>query len=756
MCRLIRFELQKVWCRRGFVLAVCALLFGNVFFQWYTSLGGEGTPELSCYKRFQADTAKLSETEKGAYVERLKQTVDGVTFVETILSMQNSEMGAFFAEQERRERPGLFEAYRDLYESGGYLQYAGTLEAERAFVEELYEEERQVAAYGAYLKSVQERGSALAGISIFGAQAESGFSSRNVQKSAADHGGLTTAGIRWAPSKTVVSAMESTWTDVLLILLVFLFVGSLVTEEKQKGLLFITRSTKYGIGHDVSAKLSALLVHCLVSSALFYGANLLFFGCSTGWCDVTARLQSLAPYLESGLSVSIGGYLFLSVLTKALAIFGAGAVLAAACILSENVALPYFVGLALWAGSFALWQFVPAASGAGMAKYLNLFGALRTEKLYGAYINCNVGGYPISRVTLAWMAVGVVALAGVVLCHVFFRQGRSLGIKRGARRLSLPFRPHACLVRYEGYKVLVINRALVILLAFAALVGHRELTRTYSPSVQEQYYRDIMLQLEGGPADEKTNLVEAEAARYREAFGEIQKIDEAVASGELDEETGRAMKVKWEGITAFYPAFQRVEEQHRLVREQGGCYIYDTGYLYVLGVLGDDVLSVFLLASVGIVLAFSHAVSMEHQSGAWGILCATAKGKRGVMTRKAAVCLLSAAVFLSLPFLFRFLSVSAVFPVHGLFSAARNIPFYRSWPRFLPAASLLLLKLFLQVSCGVLLAAATFLFSAWRRNHVQAVFFGFLVLCVPPVLTALGFSFARWFSLYPLYAWGLG
>lgn len=839
MCRLVCFELQKIWCKRSFLLSVCALLALNLFCLWYTSIGGERRPELASYKMFQVDIAGMSETEKGDYIKKQKQAIDGVVFVQNILALQNSEMGYLFVEQELEEHPGVFEEYYDLYESGEYLRYTDSLELESLFLNELYGEQIKVEGYGSWLQAVQESKNALGGISIFGEQDKNSFSFRNIQKSAADYESLTAEGIRWTASRAIVSTVESPWTDILLLLSAFLFVGSLITEEKQKGLFCITRSTRYGISPSLSAKLSALLLHCLVFSAVFFGANYLFFGFSAGWCDVTARLQSLAPYMESNLQISIGEYLLFSVLTKGLVLFGACAVLTAACIVSENVVLPYFLGLILWAVSWALYRFVPAASKTSLAKYSNLYGALRTENLYGAYLNLDFGGYPLSRLALSWIVIGIAGVSGVVLSYVFFLNRKSVGRnsncfsnfclgdfcfdnfhlrqrpiceevpslpncqnslknarttflsqivciagsgimgslqrKRGAKRFLFRFRPHASLMRHEGYKLLLANRALVILLVSGVLIGYNELARTYTPSVQEQYYQNIMLQLEGEQTGEKIDLIKSESARYQEAFEEIERIDAAVDSGELDGETGRAMKTKWYGITAFYPAFQRVEQQYQLVSERGGSYLYDTGYLYLLGIKGDGVLNDFLLLTIGIVLAFSHVISLEYQSGAWGILCATAKGRRGVITRKIAVCALSAAVFSALPFLCRFISVSAVFPVHGLFFAAgslpfcqgwpvtdsptavaasASIPFCQSWPAGIPVIALVLWKLVLQMICGIILTIVMLVFSGWRKNHVQAIFFGFLFLCVPVILTVLGFQFARWFSLYPLYSAG--
>lgn len=752
MRRLIPYELQKIWCRRSFLLLTCILFAINAFFLWYASLGGEGEPKLSSYKRFQARTGKMSEAQKRAYMEEYKQTIDGVIHVRSVLALQNSEMGAVFAEEEKREHPGMFETYYDFFVSDEYLRYTESLELESKFVNSLYEEAEKVAGYGDYLTSVQECRSILEGISIFSAGEEDDFSTRNIQKSAADYGDLTTEGICWMPAKPVVSAMESPLTDILLILSTVLFTGSLVLEEKQKALILVTRSTKNGLGRSILAKLSALLIHCMVVPVLFYGGNCLYFGLTAGWCNWNARLQSLAPYLESNLSVSILGYLLLSVITKGVVLFGAGALLAAVCILAENMILPYFAGGAYWTVSWVLYEFIPGASGWSPLKSVNPYGAMRCEKLYGAYCNLNLWGHPISRTALSWMGTGLAVIGGIVFSFVFYRQGRRLQISRGAKRRRHCFRPHACLLRHEGYKILITNHALVILLAFSGLLAYYEFTRTYAPSVQEQYYQDIMLRLEGRQTDEKSALIAAEEARYREAFGEIDKIEAAVASGELDEETGRSMKSKWQGIIAFYPAFQRVAQQHQFVCEHGGEYIYDTGYLYLLGIRGDDGRNVFLLVTLGIILAFSQVISMEYQSGAWAILFATAKGKRSIMARKAGVCLLSAAVFLALPLVCRFISVSAVFPIRGLLSGAGNIPIYRGWTLQIPAVVPILAKLLAQMLCGVVLTFAVLAFSGCCRNHARAIFLGFLVLCVPVILTVLGFDFAQWLSLYPLYS----
>ncbi len=74
-----------------------------------------------------------------------------------------------------------------------------------------------------------------------------------------------------------------------------------------------------------------------------------------------------------------------------------------------------------------------------------------------------------------------------------------------------------------------------------------------------------MLQLEGKQTDEKTSLILTEQTRYQDAFSQIEKIDEMISNGTIDENVGDTMKSQWYSVTAFYPAFQRVVQQYDLV-----------------------------------------------------------------------------------------------------------------------------------------------------------------------------------------------
>lgn len=755
MCRLIIFELTKIWRKRSFILSVCVLLTANLFLLWYVHLPDDITPPLSAYKAFQEDIASMSEAEKADYITGLKEKMNGIQLVQDVQGMQamGNDMGTELARQKLNDNPGIFEQYYDLYKSGDYLLYTANPSQESVFVDELYEEFACVSAYKNYLSEIQKNKNGMMGISIFSQNDTDSFSNRNIAKSASDYEKLDHVKICWQPAKGITSAMENDITDILLFLGALLFVGSLITEEKEKGLFFITRSTRHGIAASMLGKLWALLIHCIAIVALMICANLAFFAITTGIGPLTVSIQSIAPYMESSLSISVLGYILLSILTKGMVLFGFGAILTGTAICSKKPFAPYLAGIVLFGVSELLYILIPASFAISPCKYLNFAGLMKTGQIYGAYLNLNVSGYPVSRLMLSWVMIGSVAAGAVAACLCAFRRGKKLILKKVSVSLQIPFHPHDSLLRHEAYKLLITNRAILILLCFTLLLGVNDLSRQYHPSVQENYYQEMMLRLEGKFNAEKENLVLSEKERFDEARNNVEQIEAMIESGELDSVTGDAMKSEWEAALALYPGFQRIWQQYEQIITEGGEFVYDTGYLYLFGIQDDSFLMELLLLSVCMVLAFYNSISMEYSRETWFLLGATKYGRKKIISRKIRICLICSALMAVLPWIFRSICISISFPMHGLQNPIQYIPAFSGlgieMPIFCFAAFLISSQIFAVMIVSLVMAVI----SDWRKNDLQALFFGLLILVIPPVLKWMGLDFAGWISVYPIYAW---
>lgn len=204
MCRLIYYELAKIWRKRSLALSVCVLLILNLFLLWYVNCSnGENVP-LSAYKSFQNEIAEMSEIEKGDYISNLKETMDGVCLVQNVLDMQKmqGESGKALAEQEMTANPGVFEKYYKHIKRAA-ICILRILSGRKRILLMNFIEQQKAAGYEEYLQSVQGNKASLSGISIFGNQDKNNFSTRNIEKSAEDYAALSDQNIRWMPSKAL-------------------------------------------------------------------------------------------------------------------------------------------------------------------------------------------------------------------------------------------------------------------------------------------------------------------------------------------------------------------------------------------------------------------------------------------------------------------------------------------------------------------------------------------------------------------------
>ena len=753
MSRLICFELGKVIKKRSFLLSITGILFLNLFLLWYVNLPDGSSPGLSSYKAFEQAIRSMSEEEKQAYVEKLYQDIQGICLVRDVLQLEASsgEMGEVFAQQLRTENPGVFEAYCDAYEKGGYLKYTDSLEQEEALITEIHEELVKVLGYSDYLKSVQDNRGKLGGISIFSSEEADSFSSRNIEKSAGDYRKLENVDITFYPSRGITSAMGNHISDVFLLLAVFLFASGLIYEEKEKQLFSITRATVYGRGRSMAAKLLALGIYCVLLTALFYGLNLLFFAGTTGIGELSRSIQSIAPYMESSLPISVFTYIIESMVTKSAVLFAAGALIIWVAMVSGHGFMCYLSGFAVLSVSWLMYQFIPSYSGWNWFKYLNVLALMKTENIYGGYLNFNLFSHPVSRISASLGVLLIYAGAGILLSVGVFLKCRSFELKRIRLSLVRKFRPHGSLFRHEAYKIFVMNRAGFVLLAFAGLIGYGSLSGEETLSVKESYYQSMMMQLEGELTAEKEWLIDEESRSYEEAFRQIARIDEMVEDGEIDKYTADSMKAEYNSEVVFYPAFQRVLEQYDYVKENGGEFLYDTGYLYVFGVLGDGFSVEFLLLSICLVLSFSNGMAMENQKKSWQLLSATRRGKRQIIFQKAGVCALGTFFISLVPWVCRCIRIRRLYPMHGLWTSLQSIPHYRNTGISMPIACWIIVLVCVQVLTAELLLLVVLLLSYFLKSHVRTLFAAILLLVIPLILKEMGFDFAEWCSLYPLY-----
>lgn len=751
MIKQIPFELEKILRKKG--LLILLLILVNVFLVWYFNKPNESDPPLSAYKAVSRDLSVLSAEEQTAYLNDILTDIDGLNTVETItmFQLQNTDYGRKMAEMLLKSRCEVYEKYKDIYAAGDYLRYTNSLQTERDFIEEILAECTTVAGYDEYIKSIEDNKNLLNGVSIFHKNDGNTFSARNIEKSFSDHLGMTSENIRFAPSKGVKIASQSLVTDILLVLAVFLFAGALITEEKEKGLFYITRAARGGIAKSLSAKLIAMLICCFAATALLFGSNFIYAQTTTGICDFSASLQSIECFTESSLKITLGEYFLLSYLIKSIVLFTLGAALCAVAVVSSRGFVLPLCGVGFLALNYVAYVFIPAYSKLAPLKYLSFWGLVDPKELLGGYLNFNIAEYPVNRLTLGIILIAVCLVGAVAAAFVLFAKGRSLEIRRMRIAFPLPTL-HGSLILHEAHKILFTNRALAVLLIFLFLICYGELDQKYSLSVGEEYYREFMLSVEGELSDESEEKILAENERYENAFKQIELIEKMIANDEIDRAEGEQLKSAYQSQTMFYPYFTRVMEQYDHAKESGGAMIYDTGYAYLFGKRGRGFLVDYLLLTLCAVFAFSNVLPIEERYRSWNMISATAKGRRKIVTSKILVCAVCVTISAALPWIFRAVAVSKMFPMGVAAGLTSDLPMYYGLAVNMPIWAFIVLMIALQILAFMIVTALLLLISHKLKSGAGTLFGGLVIFAVPPTLAVMGIDFAKWFSLYPLYA----
>lgn len=393
---------------------------------------------------------------------------------------------------------------------------------------------------------------------------------------------------------------------------------------------------------------------------------------------------------------------------------------------------------------------MPAWSVFNWLKYLNIFGFLDTGAIYGGYLNFNFFDYPVSRRLLTPCVLAAFVLFGVLAVAAAFRRPGEWELAKLRFPQVRRFRPHTSLFRHESYKILFMNRVIVVLLLFLFLSGYRRLDRQYSLSATESYYQEMMLELEGEITPEKEMLISREKERYDIAGEKIRHIEEMTESGEISPEAGETMAEPYYSEMIFYPSFERVLKQCDMVKN-GGRFVYDTGYLYLFGIREDDMQMDLLLLSLCVILAFSNVMVMEDQKKSWQLLSATVQGRHNIVKQKLKLCILCTVVTGLVPFVCRFIRIREIYPLRGMLTPVNSIPAYGASGISVPLIVWIAAVSALQVITVVCLTVVVLYLSDRMKHHRQVLFAGAFLLLLPLVLAEMGFSFARWISLYPLY-----
>lgn len=753
MTRLIAAELRKVWHSRFFLVALAALLGANLFLLWVGTKPASSAFTPAAYHALCADIKGMDMPQMGEFLHESLRRAEAMSRIENVLRTE-AWNGGRQDEYMRAQYAQEFSEFYEEYAAGGYLRYGDTLPREYTFLKTIVYEYDEAAGYDAFLDSIAQKAQQLSSISIFANSAD-GYDLANIEATARAFEGMRGIPIQYYPQRGLVTALDFALTDVVAVFAMLLLATVLVRFERDTGLLALIRSARAGRCKTALAKLAALALSLAPVLVLLYGVNLIYCHACYGLGPLSRSVQSVPALMRTTLSLSVGQYIGLFLLTKWAAALAAGAWVMLAMLAAKRL----FTG-ALAAGGFLalnllVRSLVPATSRWNVLKYANLVSLLRTNEFLGRYHNLYWFGRPLALAVVTAVTAVVCCTAFCALFCLVFTRGRLQAAQKLALRAPAPLRRFwarharagATPFSTELFKLFYVGGAALILCLFGAYQVYDAVQTESYIDADEIYYRYYMQNMQGPLRAETLGWLKSES----EKFQPLVQLQSALAAGSISQAEYSALMMGYDSLQREMGTYQRVLAEAQRAAQLTRCQlVYGTGWLRLFDTADARDAADALAAALLCCVCFAGLFAMEKQTGMARVVCAAPLGRSYTVKCKLRAAALACGVLAALGVLPRFWVALRDYGLACPFAPLYSLPAYAAMPE-LPLILLILLMLGARYAALRLMAGCVLALGQRTGSTFGAMFAAALPLCLPLLLCVCGLTGAKWLSVYPLF-----
>lgn len=476
-------------------------------------------------------------------------------------------------------------------------------------------------------------------------------------------------------------------TDAFLLLSLIIFAMHLLISEREEGTLPLIKATKNGYGITIAAKAILLLLLTILFVLIFYGLNLVVAAREVGLGDLSRPIQSLEGYISSPFKITVLKYIVLFFVGKVLGIFAVISVFFLMCILCRNNVLSSLIAILIFSMESLFWISIDVHSWLSPLSQFNLIALLDTSHYFSNYVNINLFSHPVN-----------IVISGIVTALIAIILGNSIGIyayvtetssnerrnwireKIKVKRRILFFRGHHfSLLKHESYKLLIMNKGLLILLIFLSIQVFYFEGLVYIIDQEELYYQQYSTILSGELSDEKEMFIQQEQNRFEEAEKEKERLMKSYENGDIDDSYFDYLLAELETNGYEKRGFERAQNQYQILntmepRKYPVEYVYQTGWN---GLFAQEARRLDLIdygkAFVVLILGVSAFGSIEKITSMDSIIVISNRGRRTVFGWKVFICICLAIVCAIASFLPRIIAVFQTYGAKGLQAPVRSI-----------------------------------------------------------------------------------
>lgn len=637
--RLIGYEFQKLFQKKILLLVwwgmVTALLF-NFYWQCrendiydqtlYTQLSAQ-------YGGMASDTA-LAELEQFSSALSLLQTdiiLRETGMEEGILQMILEEQASAFGM--------TYQEVKDRY--AVYAQDREALNQVLVVLVSLREQYQYAGNYKEFLEEMPERAEKLQTASVF--VRPDSFSYRHILKSVQDYGCLGEVDIVVDYNQGILTLVRDKTPALFLLVILLFFAGSIYQEEADSGMLGLLTSNKNGRLPLALAKWVTLILIAVLTALVVALGRIVLAGEILGFGELSRSLQSVSYFRNCCYSLSVGGYLAISVLLWVLVMIFAGSLLSMIFWLLGNAGIAAgFYGVYL-AGSYLAYRYIGDNSVWNIWKFINPFSFMDAGGRFSAYQNLNLFGYPFS----VFLSGGIFITAAIAAMlagylHAFTRCRRlHFSFKRLRRKVRM--KGSTSLWIHELYRLCVSNYGIAVLAVLAVWSYGNLETEELMLSEQEYLYYTYSQQLCGEITDQTDAWIAEETDNLNRLLEQIAGWTVQYYEGEMDEKNYTQKTYELEQLTNQKKAFEKVLSEYQQLKtaQEAGIPVHFISSIATDAIFGQTTQYIYegMLLLLVCVFSLSGMFSADCQTGMIHLVRTTRRGRTSAFWIKYGVML---------------------------------------------------------------------------------------------------------------------
>lgn len=496
-----------------------------------------------------------------------------------------------------------------------------------------------ILSYRDFLDGIQGRAEKMTKVSIFGHK--DSFSYRSIIKTPPAYEHLYGNQPEFGNSKTLLYATNRQYTDILALLFIFIVCSILVLGEKEKGWFHLIRTAKRGRVWFLLAKLFAVYTSCFIIYIVLYSGNFLTSYLLYGSPEVDRLIQSVDGFLGSTLNVTILTYILVYSLTKIMAYCFIATILVLLCVIAKNSVFVYssIVGVSMI--NTLLYTMITDNSYLSGFKFINIVSVLNTNKIYMNYFDINFFGYPLNIITISVFIITIGTGFFLIFSLILFAKQKNLIYQKSRvfrwfkNKIHINRRKVGKIWFYEGYKLLFVNKAYLILL-FMILFGiysYSNYRMPYTPN--DIIYKTYVMKVEGKLKEETYDFLDQEQERFDDLSRQMEELYKNLIEKKVDYITYNYMASEIQQELQKQVGFQMLKSKVSEIQpyydnneEIKPWIIYDTGYnQLLLGAKDSSMNMVHILFLFSMIACFASVYAHENMIGINKLLNSTKHGR---------------------------------------------------------------------------------------------------------------------------------